>query len=145
MYHKRRYVPIHPEKYKGDPTNIVMRSSWETKFAIWCDHNPNILSWSSEETIVPYRCPMRKTIHRYFIDFRIQVKNRQGLLATYLVEIKPMKQTQPPPFPGRQTQRYLKESATFMLNQAKWAAAKTWATDRGWKFIIITEKELGLK
>jgi len=73
------------------------------------------------------------------------VKNRQGQLATYLVEIKPAKQTEPPVFPGRQTQRYLKESATFMVNQAKWAAAKTWATDRGWKFIIITEKELGLK
>ena len=145
MFHKRKYTPIHPEKYNGDPTNIIMRSSWETRFALWCDKNPQIVKWKSEETIVPYRCPTDNKIHRYFVDFQIQVRKRDGALQTYLVEIKPAAQTQPPVFPGRKTQRYLTESMTFIKNQAKWKAAKQYAEDRGWEFKIITEHELGIK
>ena len=31
------------------------------------------------------------------------------------------------------------------MNQAKWKAARKWAENRGWEFVIITEKELGIK
>jgi len=140
MFHKRIYKPIFPEKYAGDPTNIIMRSSWETMFAGWCDKNPSIVKWSSEETIVPYRCPTDDKIHRYFVDFKITLSNGK----TYLVEVKPAKQTIPPEFPGKRTQRYLIESLTFIKNQAKWEAAKNYCKDRGWEFKIITEHELGL-
>jgi len=140
MFHKRKFIPIFPEKYTGDPTNIIMRSSWETRFASWCDKNPSVLKWSSEETIIPYRCPTDSRIHRYFVDFKITVSTGK----TYIVEVKPAAQTQPPIYPGRQTQRYITESLTFMKNQAKWEAAIEFAKDRGWEFKIITEKELGL-
>lgn len=140
MFHKRIYKPIFPEKYAGDPSNIIMRSSWETMFAGWCDKNPSIVKWSSEETIIPYRCPTDGKIHRYFVDFKITLKNGK----TYLVEVKPAKQCEPPIFPGKRTQRYLTESLTFMKNQAKWEAARNYCKDRGWEFKIITEKELGL-
>lgn len=144
MYHKRKYTPVHAEKYAGDPTSIVMRSSWETRFAHWCDHDSNVLEWSSEETVVPYRCPTDNKLHRYFIDFKIKVRAADGLIKTYLVEVKPSKQTQPPIYPGRNTKRYITESLTFMKNQAKWQAANEWAKDRGYVFKIITEYELGL-
>ena len=140
MFHKRKFIPIFPEKYTGDPTNIIMRSSWETRFASWCDKNPSVLKWSSEETVVPYRCPTDNRIHRYFVDFKISVSTGK----TYIVEVKPAAQTQPPIYPGRQTQRYITESLTFMKNKAKWEAAIEFARDRGWEFKIITEKELGL-
>ena len=140
MFHKRLFKPMFPEKYVGDPTNIVMRSSWETMFANWCDKNPSIIKWNSEETIIPYRCPTDNKIHRYFVDFKITTANGK----TYLVEVKPMKQTQPPVFPGRRTQRYLTESMTFIKNQAKWKAATEYCKDRGWEFKIITEHELGI-
>jgi len=140
MFHKRKFIPIFPEKYTGDPTNIIMRSSWETRFASWCDKNPSVLKWSSEETIIPYRCPTDNRIHRYFVDFKITVSTGK----TYIIEVKPAAQTQPPIYPGRQTQRYITESLTFMKNQAKWEAANEFARDRGWEFKIITEKELGL-
>ncbi len=117
-----------------------MRSSWETRFASWCDKNPSVLKWNSEETIVPYRCPTDNRIHRYFVDFKITVNTGK----TYIVEVKPAAQTQPPIYPGRQTQRYITESLTFMKNTAKWEAAIEFARDRGWEFKIITEKELGL-
>jgi hypothetical protein len=140
MFHKRKFIPVFPEKYTGDPTNIIMRSSWETRFANWCDKNPSVLKWNSEETIIPYRCPTDNRIHRYFVDFKIQVSTGK----TYLVEVKPAAQCVPPVFPGKRTQRYLTESLTFVKNQAKWSAAKEYAKDRGWEFKIITEKELGL-
>jgi hypothetical protein len=140
MFHKRKFTPIFPEKYTGDPTNIIMRSSWETRFASWCDKNPSVLKWSSEETVIPYRCPTDNRIHRYFVDFKITVSTGK----TYIIEVKPAAQTQPPIYPGRQTQRYITESLTFMKNQAKWEAAIEFAKDRGWEFKIITEKELGL-
>jgi hypothetical protein len=144
MFNKRKYTPIYPEKYSGDPTNIIMRSSWETRFASWCDRNPSIVKWNSEETIIPYRCPTDNRIHRYFVDFKIQVKSKEGLLRTYLVEVKPAKQTQPPIYPGKRTQRYLVESMAFIKNQAKWKAASEYSKDRGWEFKIITEHELGI-
>lgn len=145
MFHKRIFKPLFVEKYTGDPTNIVMRSSWETRFAAWCDRNPSVVKWKSEETVVPYRCPTDDRIHRYFVDFQIQVRASDGGLRTYLVEVKPHSQTQPPVYPGRRTQRYLTESMTFIKNQAKWKAASEYAKDRGWEFKIITEYELGLK
>ena len=140
MFHKRKYIPLFPEKYTGDPSNIIMRSSWETRFASWCDKNPSVLKWSSEETIIPYKCPTDNRIHRYFVDFKITVITGK----TYLVEVKPKTQTQPPIYPGKRTQRYLQESLAFMKNQAKWEAASEFAKDRGWEFKIITEHELGL-
>lgn len=140
MFHKRIYKPIFPEKYAGNPTNIIMRSSWETRFATWCDKNPSVLKWSSEETVIPYRCPTDDRIHRYFIDFKITVATGK----TYLVEVKPASQCKPPVYPGKQTQRYITESLTFVKNQAKWKAATEYAKDRGWEFKIITENELGL-
>ena len=128
----------------GDPTNVIFRSSWERKYMIWCDNTSSVIYWQSEETIVPYRCATDNKWHRYYLDFRIQVKNKEGNLQTYLVEIKPLAQTIPPKYPGKQTKRYLNESLTFMKNQSKWDAAKAYARDRGWEFVVLTEKHLGI-
>lgn len=144
MYHKRKYKPINPEKYDGDPTNIICRSSWEIRFASWCDKNPSVLSWKSEEVIIPYVCPTDNRVHRYFVDFMVKVKTKSGATRSYLVEIKPYMQTLPPKYPGKRTKRYLTESLTFMKNQAKWEAARNYCKTRDVEFLIITEHELGL-
>lgn len=144
MFHKRKFIPTNPEKYSGDVSNIIMRSSWETRFANWCDKNPSIIRWSSEETVIPYLCPTDNKVHRYFIDFKIRVKQNNGEVKVYLIEIKPLKQTSQPVFPGKRTKKYLVESYGFLKNQAKWKAATEYAKDRGWEFKIITEKELGI-
>ena len=145
MFHKRKYKPVNPKKYLGDPTNIIMRSSWETKFAIWCDKNPSVIQWSSEETIVPYVSPVDNRYHRYFIDFKIKVKSSDGILKTYLVEIKPDSQTRPPVPPSKKTRKYITEVMTWGVNDAKWKAAKRFAEERGWEFIVLTEYHLGIK
>ena len=143
-YHQGKFKPKNPNKYTGDPTNIIYRSSWELKFMNWCDSSVNVVTYSSEETVIPYRCPTDNRLHRYFMDFRIQIKTRDGSFKTYLVEVKPSAQTQPPKYTGKKTKRYLTEAYTFMKNQAKWEAATEYCKDRGWEFKIITEKELGI-
>jgi hypothetical protein len=140
----RRWFPKFPQKYKGDPTCIISRSSWETRFLNWCDNNPSILEYSSEEVRIPYRCPTDNRRHMYFVDFYIKVKTRDNQTKTYLVEVKPAKQTQPPEYPGRRTKHYITESLSFIKNQAKWKAATEYCKDRGYEFVIITENELGL-
>lgn len=138
----RKWKPTHPEKYEGDVTNIVARSSWEIKFMNWADSNSSIVSWGSETIVVPYRSPIDFKVHRYFCDFKIKVKTTTGI-KTYLIEIKPFGQTVLPQTKNKK--RYLTEATTFMINQAKWTAADRWAKDRGWEFKVLTEYELGLK
>ena len=90
-----------PDKYAGNPTNVCFRSSWELKFMNWVDANPSVVKWSSEETIIPYVCPTDNRAHRYFVDFKIQIKGKDGL-KTWLVEIKPASQLVPPKTPKPQ-------------------------------------------
>jgi len=145
MSYKGKYQPSHPKKYKGDPTNIIYRSLWERKFMRYCDMNECILEWGSEEMFVWYRSPIDNKAHRYFPDFYIKVKESSGKIKKYIIEIKPLRQTAPPPKPKRQTQGYLREAYEYARNQAKWEAAKEWCLDRGFEFRVFTEKELGIK
>ena len=36
------------------------------------------------------------------------------------------------------------EQRTWVINQAKWEAARKWAEKKGYEFLILTEKELGM-
>lgn len=145
MSYKGKYKPSYPQKYKGDPTNIIYRSLWERKFMVYCDLNENIVEWGSEEIALPYRSPIDGKVHRYFPDFYIKVKESTGHLKRYLIEIKPKRQTTPPQKPQRQTKKYLYEAYEYAKNQAKWKAAKEFCEDRQWEFKVITEDELGIK
>ena len=146
MHHwqQRKFTPKFPQKYHGDPTQIFMRSSWETHVAIWLDNNPAVLGWGSETIVIPYINPLDNRIHRYFVDFWAQIKNQEGISHTYIIEIKPYYQSIPPVITKHKRKKtILEEQATFLINQAKWEAAKKYAAKRGWKFIVLTEKELG--
>jgi hypothetical protein len=145
MSYKGKYRPTFPEKYAGDPTNIIYRSLWERKMMIYCDTNKNILEWKSEEICIPYFDPTTSKMRRYFPDFFIKVQESNGGIKKYLIEVKPEKQTSPPNKPKRQTKKYISEAMEFVKNQAKWKAAKEYCTDRLWEFKIITERELGIK
>jgi hypothetical protein len=140
----RKWTPTHPEKYEGDVTNIIARSSWEIRFMNWADSNSGVISWGSETIIIPYRSPIDQKPHRYYCDFRIKIKTSTGLVKTYLIEIKPHCQTFMDSTAIKNKKRYLAEATTFMVNQAKWAAADRWAKDRGWEFKVLTEYDLGI-
>ena len=142
MSYKGKYQPSFPKKYKGDPTNIVYRSLWERTFMKYCDTNENILEWFSEEIAVPYRSPIDNKIHRYFPDFYIKVKESNGSIKKYIIEIKPKKQTIEPQVQKRKTKGYIYEVYEYAKNQAKWEAAKEWCADRGYEFKVLTEDNL---
>jgi len=141
---KSKYKPSNPEKYKGNYNNIICRSSWERKFCRWCDLNENVISWGSEEFFIPYVSPIDNKVHRYYPDFIIQVKESNGKNKTYLIEVKPKKQTLPPVKKSKVTKNFIYETKTYAVNQAKWKAAKEWCDDRLIEFKIITEYELGI-
>lgn len=145
MSYKGKYKPSYTQKYKGDPTNIIYRSLWELKFMKYCDLNENVIEWSNEEMFVWYRSPVDGKPHRYFPDFLIKVKESNGSIKKYMIEVKPQKQTAPPTKPKRQTKKYLYEAYEYAKNQAKWAAAQEWCKDRGYEFKVLTENELGIK
>jgi hypothetical protein len=138
-----KFKPRNPDKYKGDPSNIVYRSSWELTAMLRFDQDPNVIWWQSEETVIPYRSPIDGRIHRYFVDFTVKTKDK-----VMLIEVKPKSQTMPPILKeGKppKTKRYINEVCTWGVNDAKWKAAREYCKDRNYEFIILTEDNLGIK
>lgn len=144
MAYSGKFKPTYPQKYVGDPNNIIYRSSWECRVMNWLDKNPNILSWASEELTVLYLSPVDGRWHRYFPDFLVKVKDKNGKQKTLMLEVKPKKQTVEPEKKSRKTKQYIQEVVTWGVNQAKWKAASEYCLDRGWEFKLITEDHLGL-
>ena len=144
MAYSGRFTPSNPQKYVGDYKNIIYRSSWECRVMNWLDKNPDIISWASEELIVPYISPADGQRHRYFPDFLVKVRNKDGVLKTMMIEVKPKHQTKPPEQKKRVTKQYINEVVTWGVNQAKWKAATEYCLDRGWEFHVMTEEHLGL-
>ena len=144
MARKGRFRPKNVDKYRGDPTKIIYRSSWEQKFMMFCDDHPNVVSWSSEEFFIPYVSPVDKRVHRYYPDFYVKKVGKDGVVSTMVIEIKPLDQTKPPKKPEKLTEAYIARSKTYAVNQAKWKATKKFCDDSDWKFQVITEKELGI-
>lgn len=136
-----KFKPENPEKYIGDVNNIWYRSSWECRFYSWLDNCSDVLEWNSEEIVIPYMNPVKGGMRRYFPDAWVKMKTKEGI-KQFLIEIKPFKQTLPPKPPKRKTKKYLNEVATYLINEAKWSAAKEYCLDNGMQFKIITEKEL---
>ena len=103
MAYKGKYKVRAPYKYKGNPTKVIYRSLWELKFMTYCDTNINILEWGSEEVYMWYKSPIDNRPHRYFPDFYIKVREKNGTIKKYIIEVKPQRQTKPPARPKRQT------------------------------------------
>lgn len=143
MSNKGLFHPKNPKKYNGNADNIVYRSSWEIRVMKWLDDNPNVIWWASEEIAIPYKSPIDQKVHRYFPDFIAKMRKKDGKVMTYVIEVKPEKQTKQP-IRRRKTQKFIEESVTYAINQEKWRAAELFCYEHGWQFTIITEKELGL-
>jgi hypothetical protein len=143
MSYKGRFRPKNPQKYKGDAENVIYRSTWELRVMKYLDENSAVIWWASEEIAIPYVSPIDNKVHRYFPDFIVRMKRRDGSEKTSMLEVKPYKQTQQPTR-KRKTQVFITEMATYAVNQAKWKAADLFCLEHGWQFQLITEKELGI-
>ena len=142
------FKPLHPEKYLGNVRNIVYRSSWELKVLMRLDSDPNVLSYSSEEVVIPYKSPLDGRRHKYYVDFYVKTKSPTGIIQERLIEVKPKKQTIPPnkinikAVKKPTARRYINEVMTWQVNNSKWQAAKEYCENRGWLFQLMTEEDI---
>lgn len=130
------YKPNHPQKYKGDITKIVFRSSWELSFAKFLDGNPNVLEWASEEFFVTYFNPSKRRNARYYPDFWVKYQNKHGEIIQEVIEVKPHSQVQRPKGGNKYNQMQ------WFVNMAKWEAAIKFCKERNLKFRVLTEKSM---
>jgi len=147
-YKQGVFTPRNKQKYKGDASRIRYMSGWELKLMIYLDQHPDILVWSSEEFAISYRHPIEGTVRRYFPDMWFKKRDKDGTISTILVEVKPLAETRPPQIlSGKKAQSkgYLYKATTWAVNCAKWEAAKKLCDAKGWQFMILTEKDLGIK
>ena len=135
------YKPSNPKKYIGDPNNIVYRSGWERTFMKYLDDRESVIRWASEEISVPYYNPMKKRVAKYFPDFYVEYKKKEGGVKKCLIEIKPLRECSPPKYTKR-TKNVMIAESLFAQNNAKWAAAREFCEDNGLEFRILTEKDL---
>ena len=143
VFYNCKYKIKNPNKYLGNPTNIIYRSLMERRFMEWCDSNDKCYKWSSEEVVIPYISPIDNKQHRYFPDFLIQTPK-----GWFLIEVKPFTQSRPPKklvvenLELKKKRRYIKSVQTWLVNEAKWKAATKVCEKKGWSFQILTEKQL---
>ena len=140
------FTPINPEKYKGDSSNIIYRSSWELKFLQYCDNNDKVLEYVAEPVGIPYFNPLNKKTSTYWIDCYMKTINSDGSNTEWLIEVKPNKYLTPPKEPQRLTEKqlraYVKYAKAYAVNTAKFAAARVYAHEHRMRFGIITENFL---
>lgn len=142
----KRYYPVNYQKFVGKTGYIVCRSGYEETFCKWADSNPSIVRWSSEDVIIKYQDPVnpigpnnKPKYRSYYPDFVIQTANGE----IFLIEVKPKKQTIPPVVTESKSRKTITtEKRTWLVNQAKWKAARNYCNRMGWQFKIITEDQL---
>lgn len=131
-----RFVPKNPQKYVGDPNNIIFRSLWESKVMQWMDNRSAVLRWGSEENVIPYLSPVDNKVHKYFPDFFIEYRDADGNILREIVEVKPLHET------DEEHAKHQRSKDAVVVNTAKWKAAAIWCEQRGMKFRVITEKSI---
>jgi len=141
------FVATNPSKYIGDSSKIIYRSGWEKKFCTFCDLNERVLAWSSETVKIPYLHPIDGTMKPYNVDFYMKIVKNDGLVKEYIAEVKPAKKLIKPELPSsrineKRMNAHIEQTKEYLINMHKFAAAKKWAEDRGWEFIIVTESFL---
>jgi len=143
MTYKGKFKPKYPAKYQGDIKEIVYRSSWELKMMKYCDTTKSIVEWGSEELVIPYLSPWDNRYHRYFPDFYVKVRTKNGSLKKYIIEVKPKNQCTPPERnPKRRTGVWYNKVKTWGINKAKWKSATEFCLDHNMEFKILTEDHL---
>lgn len=131
-----KYALKNPEKYAGNKTPTY-RSSWEWAMMKFCDENPNVSQWASEAIKIPYRNPLSGKYTIYVPDFFIVYVDKKGKQRVELIEVKPENHTN-----RQKLGRSKVNQAHWVVNQAKWEAARAWCKQNGLFFRVITENDI---
>ena len=109
----------------------------------YCDKNEKVLEWGSEEIIIPYLSPWDNKMHRYFPDFYMKVRQSDGSIKKFIIEVKPKYQCKPPmKNPKRKTKKWYNDVKNYVINEAKWKSANEFCLDNNMEFKILTEDHL---
>ena len=131
-----KYNLKNPAKYIGNKTPTY-RSSWEFAFMKFCDESPSVSKWASESVKIPYRNPLTGKQTIYVPDFFIVYNNTKGKQHVELIEVKPSNQAL-----KEKLGRSKHNQAAWIVNQAKWEAARAYCKQKGIYFRIVTEKDI---
>jgi len=131
-----KYTLKNPNKYIGTKTPTY-RSSWEFAFMRFCDEHPSVEQWASEAIKIPYRNPLTGKQTIYVPDFFIAYADKSGKQRVELIEVKPANQTIKEKLGNSRTNQ-----AAWVVNQAKWQAARIWCKQKGIFFRIINEGDI---
>jgi len=131
-----KFTPKHPEKYVGGRTPIY-RSSWEFAFMKFCDEHPSVDKWASEAIRIPYKNPLTGKLTTYVPDFFVAYNDKSGKQRVELIEVKPSNQAI-----RENLGRSKVNQASYILNQAKWAAARAYCKQKNIFFRVITENDI---
>ena len=131
-----KFTLKNPDKYIGGRTPTY-RSSWEFAFMRMCDTNENISKWASESIKIPYRNPFTGKYTIYVPDFFIVYADRNGKQHVELIEVKPANHTFKEQLGKSQSNR-----AQYVLNQAKWVAARAYCKQKGMYFRVVNEGDI---
>lgn len=135
-YAQGKFNMKNPEKYLGNSTPTY-RSGWEFHFMKFCDEHPSITGWISEGLKIPYRNPLSGKQTIYVPDFFIHYVDANGKQHAELIEVKPSNQTLKEKLGNSKHNQ-----AHWIINQAKWEAARAWCKQKGVTFRIVTEQDL---
>jgi hypothetical protein len=135
-YAQGKFNVKNSDKYLGNRSPLY-RSSWEFAFMKFCDENPNVIKWASESIKIPYRNPFTGKYTVYVPDFFISYADSNGQQRAELIEIKPSNQTV-----KERVGNNKNNQAHWILNQAKWEAARAWCKQNGLTFRIINEEDI---
>ena len=131
-----KYNLKNPAKYVGTKSPTY-RSGWEFTFMKFCDEHPSVSQWASEAIRIPYRNPLTGKQTIYVPDFFIAYANKGGSRKVEIIEVKPENQTL-----KEKLGRSKHNQAAWIVNQAKWEAARAWCKQQGMFFRIVTEKDI---
>jgi hypothetical protein len=132
---KSVFITKNPSKYIGDYP-IISRSSWELKMMQYFDTHPNVLFWASESLAIPYINCLTKKMAKYYPDFLVIFKTKDGKQIKQIIEVKPLAET------VMENAKSNRDKAAVVVNMCKWGAAQKFAKDNGMSFRIVTEHEL---
>ena len=131
-----KFSPKNPDKYIGSRTPTY-RSSWEFAFMKFCDEHPSVQQWASEAVQIPYRHPFTGKYTVYVPDFFIAYGGKDGKQRVELIEVKPENQTV-----KEKLGRSRANQAHYVINQAKWEAARIWCKQKKIFFRVVNEGDI---
>lgn len=139
------YMVVNEDKYIGDVSNVIYRSSYELNFYRELDLDDDVIYWVVEppELKIRYFNPVRQKWSYYFPD-AFCVKMINGKQVKCLLEVKPKSKLKPPAkYNGSDPKRlkaYQNRLGEYKIIDAKRKASIDFAKMKGMHYIFITER-----